>query len=162
MKVCTSLQTDNHASTPPLSFSQAGCPSCSPTNSVEAVKAKALKAGKDVNRKWLTCPLYVRKYLRMCSLEMDGCRATSIRKRCRDRRRCSINSRSVDKANWLNVRGQIQTTNSSTAPSIWNSCPLAFHCDLKEIECHEECRWSVTFPFLRWQVHRWINCDQGS
>jgi len=33
MQVCTSLQTDNHASTPPLSFLQAGCPSCRPTNS---------------------------------------------------------------------------------------------------------------------------------
>jgi len=28
MQVCTSLQTDNHTSTPPLSFLQAGCPSC--------------------------------------------------------------------------------------------------------------------------------------
>ena len=28
MQVCTSLQTDNHASTPPLNFLQAGCPSC--------------------------------------------------------------------------------------------------------------------------------------
>jgi len=37
---CTSLQTDNHASTPPLSFLQAGCPSCHPTNSVKALKAK--------------------------------------------------------------------------------------------------------------------------
>ena len=27
IQVCTSLQTDNHASTPPLSFLQAGCPS---------------------------------------------------------------------------------------------------------------------------------------
>jgi len=36
MQVCTSLQTDNHASTPPLIFLQAGCPSCRPTNSVEA------------------------------------------------------------------------------------------------------------------------------
>ena len=36
MQVCTSLQTDNHASTPPLSFLQAGCPSCCPTNSVKA------------------------------------------------------------------------------------------------------------------------------
>ena len=36
MQVCTSLQTDNHASTPPLSFLQAGCPSCRPTNSVKA------------------------------------------------------------------------------------------------------------------------------
>ena len=34
MQVCTSLQTDNHARTPPLSFLQAGCPSCRPTNSV--------------------------------------------------------------------------------------------------------------------------------
>jgi len=39
VQVCTSLQTDNHASTPPLSFLQAGCPSCHPTNSVEALKA---------------------------------------------------------------------------------------------------------------------------
>jgi len=33
MQVCTSL---NHASTPPLSFLQAGCPSCHPTISVKA------------------------------------------------------------------------------------------------------------------------------
>ena len=39
MQVCTSLQTDSHASTPPLSFLQAGCPSCHPTNSVKALKA---------------------------------------------------------------------------------------------------------------------------
>ena len=40
MQVCTSLQTDNHASTPPLSFLQAGCPSCRQTNSVKALKAQ--------------------------------------------------------------------------------------------------------------------------
>jgi len=39
MQVCTLLQTDNHASTPPLSFLQAGCPSCRPTNSVKSLKA---------------------------------------------------------------------------------------------------------------------------
>jgi len=39
MQVCTSLQTDNHASTPLLSFLQTGCPSCRPTNSVKALKA---------------------------------------------------------------------------------------------------------------------------
>ena len=39
MQVCTSLQTDNHASTPPLSFFQAGCPSCRPTNSVKELNA---------------------------------------------------------------------------------------------------------------------------
>jgi len=32
MQVCSSLQTDNHTSTQPLSFLQAGCPSCRPTN----------------------------------------------------------------------------------------------------------------------------------
>jgi len=37
MQVCTTLQTDNHASTPLLSFLQAGCPSCRPTNSVKAL-----------------------------------------------------------------------------------------------------------------------------
>ena len=39
MQICTSLQTNNHASNPPLSFLQAGCPSCHPTNSVKALKA---------------------------------------------------------------------------------------------------------------------------
>ena len=38
MQVCTSLQTDNHASTQPFSFLQTGCPSCRPTNSVKALK----------------------------------------------------------------------------------------------------------------------------
>jgi len=33
------MQSDNHASSPPLSFLQAGCPSCRPTNSVKALKA---------------------------------------------------------------------------------------------------------------------------
>jgi len=41
MQVSTSLQTDNHVNTPPLKFYlQAGCPSCRPTNSVEALKAR--------------------------------------------------------------------------------------------------------------------------
>ena len=40
IQVCTSLQADNHASTPPLSFLQAGCPSCRPTDNVKALKAK--------------------------------------------------------------------------------------------------------------------------
>ena len=42
MQIFTSLQTDNHASTSPLSFLQAGCPSCRPTNSVKALKALSL------------------------------------------------------------------------------------------------------------------------
>jgi len=38
--ICTSLQIDKHASTPPLCFLQAGCRSCHPTNSVKALKAQ--------------------------------------------------------------------------------------------------------------------------
>jgi len=38
MQVYTLLQTDNHTSTPPLCFLQAGCPSCRPTNSVKTLK----------------------------------------------------------------------------------------------------------------------------
>jgi len=41
MHVCTLFQTDNHAGTPPLSFLQAGCPSCRPTNSVRALKGSS-------------------------------------------------------------------------------------------------------------------------
>jgi len=43
MQICTSTQTGNHASTLPLSFLQAGCPSCCPTNRIKALKASALK-----------------------------------------------------------------------------------------------------------------------
>ena len=39
MQVCTLLQTDNHISTPPLCFLQAGCPSCHLTNSIKTLKA---------------------------------------------------------------------------------------------------------------------------
>jgi len=39
MQVYTQLQTDNHDSNQPLSFLQARCPSCRPSNSVKALKA---------------------------------------------------------------------------------------------------------------------------
>ena len=51
MQVCTSLQTNNHASTPPLSFLQAGCPSCHPTNSVKALKAITIYSGLNKNNR---------------------------------------------------------------------------------------------------------------
>jgi len=38
MQICTLTQTHNHASIPPLSVLQAGCPSCRPTNSVKELK----------------------------------------------------------------------------------------------------------------------------
>ena len=48
MQVCTLLQTDNHASTPPLSCLQVGCPSCRPTNSVKALTISSEKTSKKV------------------------------------------------------------------------------------------------------------------
>jgi len=49
MQVCTSLQTDNHAST---QFLQAGRPSCCPTNSVKALKATFSLRDLVVNNSW--------------------------------------------------------------------------------------------------------------
>ena len=54
MQVCTSLQTDSHASTSLLIFFQAGCPSCHPTNSVKALKAH-LDAITTLIRWFCTC-----------------------------------------------------------------------------------------------------------
>jgi len=51
LQVCTLLQTDNHASTPLLSFLQAGCPSCRPTNSIKALKADLTLSGWNDSRK---------------------------------------------------------------------------------------------------------------
>jgi len=59
MQVCTSLQTDNHASTPPLSFLQAGCPSCCPTNSVKAVTAKKGGGANIKDAKMPTCTIHM-------------------------------------------------------------------------------------------------------
>jgi len=40
MQICTLAQTDNHGSISSLSFLQARCHSCHPTNSIKALKAK--------------------------------------------------------------------------------------------------------------------------
>ena len=73
MQVCTSLQTDNHASTPPLSFLQAGCPSCHPTNSIKALKASQ-------STKWNLCvSVYELIYSFSGPMRALGCNAPLIR-----------------------------------------------------------------------------------
>ena len=57
MQDCSSLHTDNQASTPPLSFLQAGCPSCHPTNSVKALKEMRELLVKANMFLWATGPL---------------------------------------------------------------------------------------------------------
>jgi len=51
MQVGTSLQRDNHTSTPPVSFLQAGCPFCCPTNHLPVI------VSSDMNHIVDTCPL---------------------------------------------------------------------------------------------------------
>jgi len=48
MQICTLLLTDNHASTPPLIFLQAGCPSCRLANSVSTEGIQST-----VDSKWI-------------------------------------------------------------------------------------------------------------
>jgi len=47
MQVCISLQIDNHASTPPLSFLQAECLSCCPTQQCQSTEGtmQCMKTG---------------------------------------------------------------------------------------------------------------------
>ena len=58
MQVCTPLQTDNHASTRPLCFLQAGCPSCRLTNSVKALKATYV-CMRAIKTKHYSCTAYL-------------------------------------------------------------------------------------------------------
>jgi len=77
MQVCTSLQTDNHTSTPPLSFLQAGCPSCSPTNSVKALKANTYT--QYLTTKYQICQYFVNYILTvLLQKEMDSQKQTDV------------------------------------------------------------------------------------
>jgi len=66
MQVCTLLQTDNHASTPPLSFLQAGCPSCRPANSVKSTEGKSRQLCDIFNK------LFIKVVIKLCSVEKLG------------------------------------------------------------------------------------------
>ena len=72
MQACTSLQTHNHASTPPLSFLQAGCPSCCPTNSVKALKANMTVQTGSLSYSFLPFSASTSKPMPRVSLE-SGC-----------------------------------------------------------------------------------------
>ena len=66
MQVCTLLQTDNHASTSPLSFLQAGCPSCRPTNSVKALKREDNILSLGTQRPVSSLQTWARRQPRLC------------------------------------------------------------------------------------------------
>ena len=67
-QVCTSLQTDNHASTPPLTFLQAGCPSCRPTNSVRACRKIKFPNSTELLSNWK----WSAKTLSACCVDVNG------------------------------------------------------------------------------------------
>ena len=103
MQVCTSLQTDNYANTPPLSFLQTGCPSCCPTNSVKALKVSNETYNlKSVNQ-YSLCPA-VGSVVAVCRAVRRGgccagCRSWWSRRdlrRKRERNRNSSSARSND------------------------------------------------------------------
>jgi len=64
MQVCTSLQTDNHATdaSTPLLFFTGRMPSCRPTNSVKALKAKHYSTKSMQNVKSCRIIASIRKY----------------------------------------------------------------------------------------------------
>jgi len=69
MQVCTSFQTDNHTSTPPLCFLQAGCPSNRPTNSVKSLKDIEIEKENDNNPEfWLNHSLLMILTLWLCHI----------------------------------------------------------------------------------------------
>jgi len=70
MQVCTSLQTDNHASIPPLGFLQAGCPSCRPANSVKALEKPFYHTSKINNDRQL-CRQQVTVFTILMTIESD-------------------------------------------------------------------------------------------
>jgi len=56
MQVCTSLQTDNQASTPPLSFFTGRMPFLPPNQQRQSTEGKALKAiAADTSRVFYAC-----------------------------------------------------------------------------------------------------------
>jgi len=77
MQVCTLLQTDNHASTPPLSFLQAGCPSCRPTNTVsskrQSTELQSVLWMENVTQQTRTCSWILSSWNRT-NLEPRVCR----------------------------------------------------------------------------------------
>jgi len=79
VQVCTSLQTDNHASTPPLSFYSFLRPSCRPTNSVKALKAQKFRDHIRLVHKYLhfACSDVTDRLLYPNSYRIGNCRKLS-------------------------------------------------------------------------------------
>ena len=75
MQVGILLLTDNHATNPPLSFLQAGCPSCRPTNSVEAHLYLLANFDKHANR---TCIATIRACHSVYKRETDMTEFTDL------------------------------------------------------------------------------------
>ena len=89
MQICTLTQTHDHASIPPLSFLQAGCSSCHPTNSVNAPKAfftlsfakyysLSLICAYSVSTVYILCYMFCQKYGQQTSVASAVCEHTYL------------------------------------------------------------------------------------
>ena len=133
-QVCSSLQTDNHASTQPVSFLQAGCPSCRPTNGVKALKALPLypqNGDRFVTIDSVT-PLDAVYRLRQCSagdhlrpylLRVLRSRRPAVvhRSRLRHRRPTVPRHRPAPRSH---LRGSAQTQSAATPVSLHRCCSV--------------------------------------
>ena len=97
MLVCTSLQTDNHASTPPLIFLQAGCHSRCPTKSVKALKTTVVE-----------------------ELSGDCCRCSVPSARCALRRTEAVITCSAPSANMTSAGCASEVCSYKLPPSIFS------------------------------------------
>ena len=122
------LIPDNHANIPPLSFLQAGCPSCRPTNSVKAlfwtemyftlISVYCTKSPLNRGSSSSKCVLYVRHWLRCRTCQrlsrwwttIRTCRQGSAHNPSMSSSLCTIDSRSVATStseamflSWLNA-----------------------------------------------------------
>jgi len=161
MQVCTLLHTDNHASTPPLSFLQAGCLSCRPTNSVKALKAiieKIYKHDTTVNG---TVPMLVGSSLvsgcvvvRHAGDESSACNwqtsltssktARSLRNSATEHRSCDDNQRNITNL-FIMHTNEILAAN---VPTHFASAQLSYCISILSADFHEKLGWTVILPNL--------------
>ena len=78
MQICILTQTHNHANIPPVSFLQAGCPSCCPTNSVKALKVLSIRVrkvaiGARQHMYWISLTFMAMKHWLVCSSHYSVC-----------------------------------------------------------------------------------------
>ena len=150
MQVCISFQSDNHASTSPLSFLQAGCPSCRPTNNVKALKASPAE-------------IYCISFLPAIILSRPGV-GTRPAFACRHAMQLLIEINSKDPLNGLYHAAQPYNTSHRIAGGVWPCvCLGLWSCRLWR--CLHHCKKVNNVPARTRAEETWfvyVNARHGS